>query len=91
MRKAKVNAADSILSGTGETPPLATGSFRDPHKANLFTTSFLLTLSIGLCPSADVKRVLRVYSIDVAAHEKDDLNEEKILERLRKVRSHDGV
>ena len=37
--------------------------------------------------TADVKNVLRVYSIEVAAREKDDLNEDPIVARLRKVRS----
>lgn len=34
-----------------------------------------------------MKTVLRVFSIEVAAREKDDLNEEPIVIRLRKVRS----
>lgn len=37
--------------------------------------------------AADVKTVLRVYSIEVAAEKKDDLNEEPIVKRLRKVRT----
>jgi hypothetical protein len=43
--------------------------------------------------TADVKNVLRVYSIEVAAHEKDDLNEDPIVTRLRKAggASYDGV
>ncbi|KAF8884912.1 actin depolymerizing protein [Gymnopilus junonius] len=43
--------------------------------------------------SADVKNVLRVYSIEVAAREKDDLNEDPIIVRLRKAggASYDGV
>jgi len=43
--------------------------------------------------SADVKNVLRVYSIEVAAREKDDLNEDPIVTRLRKAggASYDGV
>ncbi|KAF9568690.1 ADF-like domain-containing protein [Agrocybe pediades] len=43
--------------------------------------------------SADVKNVLRVYSIEVAAREKDDLNEDPIVVRLRKAggASYDGV
>ncbi|KAH9478667.1 Coactosin [Psilocybe cubensis] len=43
--------------------------------------------------SADVKNVLRVYSIEVAAREKDDLNEDPIVIRLRKAggASYDGV
>jgi len=43
--------------------------------------------------SADVKSVLRVYSIEVAAREKDDLNEDPIVVRLRKAggASYDGV
>ncbi|PPQ75593.1 hypothetical protein CVT24_010899, partial [Panaeolus cyanescens] len=43
--------------------------------------------------SADVKNVLRVYSIEVAAREKDDLKEEPIVVRLRKAggASYDGV
>ena len=35
--------------------------------------------------AADVKSVFRTYSIDVAAREKDDLKEEPIVVRLRKV------
>jgi hypothetical protein len=35
--------------------------------------------------TADVKTVFRVYSIDVPAREKDDLKEEPIVVRLRKV------
>jgi hypothetical protein len=34
-----------------------------------------------------VKSVLRVYSIEVAAEKKEDLNEEPIIKRLRKVRT----
>jgi hypothetical protein len=34
-----------------------------------------------------VKTVLRVYSIEVAAEKKEDLNEEPIVKRLRKVRA----
>ncbi|TFY73739.1 hypothetical protein EWM64_g10272 [Hericium alpestre] len=43
--------------------------------------------------AADVKAVLRAYSIDVAAREKDDLKEEPIIVRLRKAggASYDGV
>ncbi|KAG7094938.1 hypothetical protein E1B28_005740 [Marasmius oreades] len=43
--------------------------------------------------SADVKNVLRVFSIEVAAREKDDLNEDPIVVRLRKAggASYDGV
>ncbi|KAF8155619.1 ADF-like domain-containing protein, partial [Crassisporium funariophilum] len=43
--------------------------------------------------AADVKNVLRVYSIEVAAREKDDLNEDPIVVRLRKAggASYDGV
>ncbi|KDQ58616.1 hypothetical protein JAAARDRAFT_34445 [Jaapia argillacea MUCL 33604] len=43
--------------------------------------------------TADVKQVLRVLSIEVAAREKDDLNEEPIVKRLRKAggASYDGV
>lgn len=36
--------------------------------------------------AADVKNTLRVYSIEVAARERDDLNEDPIVVRLRKVR-----
>jgi len=36
--------------------------------------------------AADVKTVLRVYSIEVAAEKKEDLIEEPIVKRLRKVR-----
>ena len=35
--------------------------------------------------AANVKQVLRVYSIEVAAREKDDLKEDPIISRLRKV------
>ncbi|KAJ7598872.1 ADF-like domain-containing protein [Mycena floridula] len=43
--------------------------------------------------AADVKGVLRVFSIEVAAREKDDLNEDPIVVRLRKAggASYDGV
>ncbi|THH21158.1 hypothetical protein EW146_g336 [Bondarzewia mesenterica] len=43
--------------------------------------------------AADVKAVLRVYSLEVAAREKDDLNEDPIVVRLRKAggASYDGV
>ncbi|KAL1742550.1 hypothetical protein HDZ31DRAFT_42997 [Schizophyllum fasciatum] len=43
--------------------------------------------------AADVKQVLRVYSLDVAAREKDDLNEEPIVKKLRKAggASYDGI
>ncbi|KAJ7512626.1 ADF-like domain-containing protein [Mycena galericulata] len=43
--------------------------------------------------AADVKATLRVYSIEVAAREKDDLNEDPIVVRLRKAggASYDGV
>jgi len=43
--------------------------------------------------SADVKEVLRVYSIEVAAREKDDVNEGPIVIKLRKAggASYDGV
>ncbi|KAI0066835.1 actin depolymerizing protein [Artomyces pyxidatus] len=43
--------------------------------------------------SADVKSILRVFSIEVAAREKDDLKEEPIVVRLRKAggASYDGV
>jgi len=43
--------------------------------------------------AADVKTTLRVYSIEVAAREKDDLNEDPIVVRLRKAggASYDGV
>jgi len=43
--------------------------------------------------TADVKNVLRVYSIEVAAREKDDLNEDSIVSKLRKAggASYDGV
>ena len=37
--------------------------------------------------AADVKTVLRTFSIEVAAKDKDDLEEEPIVVRLRKVRS----
>lgn len=36
--------------------------------------------------TADVKGTLRVFSIEVAAREKDDLNEDPIVVKLRKVR-----
>jgi len=43
--------------------------------------------------TADVKTVLRVYSIEVAAREKDDLKQDPIVVRLRKAggASYDGV
>ncbi|KAI0819946.1 actin depolymerizing protein [Trametes gibbosa] len=43
--------------------------------------------------SADVKSVLRVYSVEVPAREKDDLKEEPIVVKLRKAggASYDGV
>jgi hypothetical protein len=43
--------------------------------------------------AADVKQVLRVFSIEVAAREKDDLKEDPIIVRLRKAAgaSYDGV
>ncbi|EIW78390.1 ADF-like domain-containing protein [Coniophora puteana RWD-64-598 SS2] len=43
--------------------------------------------------AADVKTVLRVYSIEVPAREKDDLKEDPIIIRLRKAggASYDGV
>lgn len=36
--------------------------------------------------AADVKSVLKAYSIEVAAQSKDDLKEDPIIKRLRKVR-----
>lgn len=43
--------------------------------------------------SADIKSVLRVFSIEVAARERDDLKEDPIIVRLRKAggASYDGV
>jgi len=43
--------------------------------------------------AADVKQVLRAFSIDVAAREMDDLNEDPIVIRMRKAggASYDGV
>ncbi|KAF9225822.1 actin depolymerizing protein [Gyrodon lividus] len=43
--------------------------------------------------TANVKEVLRVYSIEVAARERDDLKEDPIIVRLRKAggASYDGV
>jgi len=43
--------------------------------------------------TADVKQVLRVYSLEVPAREKDDLKEDPIVVRLRKAggASYDGV
>ncbi|KAI0805968.1 actin depolymerizing protein [Irpex lacteus] len=43
--------------------------------------------------SADVKSVLRVFSIEVPAREKDDLKEEPIVVKLRKAggASYDGI
>ncbi|KAF8649600.1 hypothetical protein AX16_005691 [Volvariella volvacea WC 439] len=51
---------------------------------------FVLVISVH---AADVKTVLRVYSIEVAAREKDDLNEDPIIVKLRKAggASYDGV
>jgi len=42
---------------------------------------------------ADVKRILRVYSADISAHDKDDLKEEPIVKKLRKAggASYDGI
>lgn len=40
--------------------------------------------------SADVKSVLRVFSIEVPAREKDDLKEEPIVVKLRKVCTFDS-
>ncbi|KAF8629741.1 hypothetical protein AX15_003299 [Amanita polypyramis BW_CC] len=42
---------------------------------------------------ANVKEVLRAYSIEVAAQEKDDLKEDPIIKRLRKAggASYDGI
>ena len=54
--------------------------------------AFLRCISVHSCVSqisvhaADVKQVLRVYSLEVPAREKDDLKEEPIVVRLRKVR-----
>jgi hypothetical protein len=45
-----------------------------------------LALSQISVHTADVKSVLRVFSIEVPAKEKDDLKEEPIVIRLRKVR-----
>ncbi|KAG6919799.1 hypothetical protein DXG01_000300 [Tephrocybe rancida] len=58
----------------------AKGSHRDPRSQ----------ISVH---TADVKLVLRVYSIEVAAQEKDDLKEEPIVVKLRKAggASYDGV
>ncbi|TFK26588.1 actin depolymerizing protein [Coprinopsis marcescibilis] len=43
--------------------------------------------------TADVKNVLRVFSIEVAAREKEDLNEDPIVLRMRKAggASYDGI
>lgn len=43
--------------------------------------------------TADVKQVLRVYSIEVPARERDDLKEDPIVVKLRKAggASYDGV
>lgn len=43
--------------------------------------------------AADVKQVLRVYSIEVPARERDDLKEDPIVVKLRKAggASYDGV
>ncbi|KAF7316371.1 ADF-like domain-containing protein [Mycena indigotica] len=43
--------------------------------------------------AADVKQTLRVFSIEVAAREKDDINHDAIVTRLRKAggASYDGV
>jgi hypothetical protein len=43
--------------------------------------------------TADVKAVLRVYALELAAHERDDLEEGALVARLRKAggASYDGV
>ena len=49
--------------------------------------TYLLTYVQISVHSADVKSVLRVFSIEVPAREKDDLKEEPIVIKLRKVRA----
>lgn len=44
--------------------------------------NFIVKISVH---TADVKSVLRVYSIEVPAREKDDLKEDPIVVKLRKV------
>jgi len=82
MRRAKVSL--SFCRETGH--PLVYSpwdSHRDPH----WTLTTLRTPQISV-HSADVKNVLRVFSIEVPAREKDDLNEDPIVIRLRKVCSY---
>jgi hypothetical protein len=60
-----------------------------PDGASSRALPILILTSRGIQISvhaADVKGTLRVYSIEVAAREKDDLNEDPIVVRLRKVR-----
>lgn len=52
----------------------------------LIHTPLILFTKISV-HAADVKAVLRVYSIEVPAREKDDLNEDPIVVKLRKVRN----
>lgn len=64
------------------------GSRHDPHRTRRTRRMLTLLYSPQISVhSADVKNVLRVYSIEVAAREKDDLNEDPIVVRLRKVGS----
>jgi hypothetical protein len=51
--------------------------------ATLLTSTFQISVQ-----AADVKRVLSVYSVEVPAQSKDDLKEEPIVARLRKVCVH---
>ncbi|KAJ3932387.1 MAG: actin depolymerizing protein [Lentinula lateritia] len=76
-------------------------SIRLPHTSSLciaFQTGSTSVSLISATPqisvhAADVKAVLRVYSFEVAAQEKDDINEDPIVLRLRKAggASYDGV
>ncbi|KAF5310518.1 hypothetical protein D9619_008015 [Psilocybe cf. subviscida] len=75
MRRAKVCAqSPTSLYARLRLPARRTDRTRTPARA-------LVAISVH---SADVKEVLRVFSIEVAAREKDDLNQDPIVVRLRK-------
>ncbi|KAF7360451.1 putative ADF-like domain-containing protein [Mycena venus] len=79
--------------------PAAFNIFLTPPRSRISTPSFSVCSAKFLSQyrllrriqisvhAADVKGTLRVYSIEVAAREKDDLNEDPIIVRLRKVRA----